>query len=122
MEDMYAIIDEISDHFEEIIMRNWTEKKEDYDMEKDQPKHFSWLHVWASKGGLATDRTVAVSYKDAEEFQQEVVNTVRQFFNTDTLQSIIDGKLTMFGMQIGPEQPSGGNLNDELGIEVGHGQ
>ncbi len=118
MKDADAIIDDMNIHFEDISL-NWLPQKENvYDMEKDQPQHFSWLHVWASRGGLAADCTVAVTYKDAEEFQQEVVNTVSRFFNTDALKYIMNGRLTMFGMQIGPEQPSGGNINHELGLEV----
>lgn len=117
MRDIHTIIDQVSDDFYEISER-LDRQDSDYDIEKDQPKHFSWVHIWASAGGLATDITTSVSYIDAEEFQQAIVDIVRRYFNTDTLQFIADGKLTMFGMQIGPELSSGGDLNDELGLEV----
>jgi hypothetical protein len=112
-------IDKMIDLFEAVYDHH---KADDtgYDLETDQPTHFSWIHIWCSKDGLATDTTTGVCYKDAEEFQQHLMNTVRAFFNTETLQCIIDGDITMFGMQIGPEQPGGGNLNDELGIEVSY--
>lgn len=121
MRKIHDYIDEINNLFDK-IMESWeyreSKKIDDYEMEKDQPKHFSWLHVWASADGLATDQTVALTYLDAEDFQQEVINAVREFINTDSLQSVIDGKLTMLGIQIGPERPSGSNINKELGIEV----
>ena len=119
MRDIDAAIDEVSGYFDDILCE-WPSKHDDYDMEKDQPKHFSWVHIWASAKGLATSEAVGITYTDAEEFQQEVVSSVRRFFNTNTLQLVIDGKLTMFGMQIGPEQPGGGDINDELGLEVSH--
>jgi len=89
-----------------------------YDPYKDQPAHFSWLTVFCSSGNVATESTVGISYKDAQEFQKVVVETVQSFFNPITLQNVIDKKIMTFGMQIGPEQHSGTNLNDELGIEV----
>lgn len=110
-------IDTMIDLFEKATERH-IDKKDGYNMEKDQPSHFSWVHIWCSYKGLATDTTTAVTYNDAEDFQQQIVNTVSNIFNTDTLQTIIDGDITMFGMQIGPEQPGGLNINEELGLEV----
>ena len=91
-----------------------------YDMEKDQPKHFSWFHVWWSIDGMCSDYTSGLEYADAEEFQQTLIENIRHVFNTTTLQYIIDGKIKNFGMQIGPHTPAHLDQNEELGLEVNY--
>jgi hypothetical protein len=118
IDDKY--VDEMIDLVENALFKlNGTQR---YDMEKDQPKHFSWFHVWWSTDHLASDYCSGLEYADAEEFQQVLIESVRNVFNTTTLQYISDGKIKDFGMQIGPEQPSGGDLNNELGLGVNYGQ
>jgi hypothetical protein len=109
-------IDEMIDLIEDALFD--PDEKSRYDMEKDQPMHFSWFHVWWSNDNIASDFGSALQYSDAEDFQQQLIEKVRQAFNTTTLQYIRDGKIKNFGMKIGPHTPSHIDLNDELGLEV----
>lgn len=93
-----------------------------YDMEKDQPKHFSWLHVWWSIEGVYSDSTTALEYADAEAFQEELMDKIRRIFNTTTLEYISSGKIRNFGMHIGPDTHGDEDLNEELDIEVKYEQ
>lgn len=110
-------IDKMGDLFEETAEPHYFPTLFTHPSE-DQPKHMSWIHFWCSNGGLATDKTFSIEYKDENDFQKRVINAVTSFFNAATLQMVREGKIHNFGMQIGPEQPSGGNINEELGLEV----
>lgn len=111
-------IDEMIDLFEEATELMHDQKH--YEMEKDQPSNFSWVHIWCSTGGTATDTCVGITYDNTVDFQQQFLRTVRLFFNPETLKRITEGSIKNFGIQIGPEQPSGGNINEELGLEVSY--
>lgn len=113
-------LDEMRELIEEIVIKN--DVKPAYDVEKDQPKHFSWFHIWWSIDGVMSDYGTGIQYLDAEEFQQNLVEKVSQIFNTTTLQYICDGKIKNFGMQIGPHSPAHYDVNEELGIEVSYEQ
>ena len=115
----HKYIDDMTDIIEDAL--TITDEPRRYSMEKDQPKHFSWFHVWWSVGGIASDFTTALEYSDAEDFQQALVDKVRLAFNTSSLQLIRDGKITNFGMQIGPHTPDHLDINEELGLEVNNG-
>ena len=91
---------------------------ERYSYEKDQPKHFSWIHFFWSYGGLASEYTTGLEYTDAEEFQEQLIKAVKKVFTPSNLEYVRKAKLTEFGMHIGPYQPSGGSINDEIGINV----
>ncbi len=89
-----------------------------YSYENDQPKHFSWIHFYWSYGGLAGEYTHGLEYSNAKEFQRQLTRVIKKVFSPENLEFIREAKLTEFGMHLGPYQPSGGNINDELGIEV----
>jgi hypothetical protein len=113
-------LDEMTDLIENISYK--VSEKNKYDCGVDQPKHFSWFHIWWSIDGIFSDTTAVLEYADAEDFQQELINKVRMFFTPDTLQYIREGKIKNFGMQIGPHTPAHDDLNEELGIEVNYEQ
>jgi hypothetical protein len=112
-------IDTMMEHFEDINEKiNFPTHF--FGASEDQPKHFSWLHVWCHSKNSATEQTIALEYMTAGEFQVKILQAVTSFFSTDALELVRKGKITDFGMQIGPLLPSGGNLNDELGLEVNY--
>jgi hypothetical protein len=117
MSKQQIYIDQMIDHFEEAMQPHYFPTHFTHP-EEDQPQQMSWIHFWCSNGGLATDQTFSIEYKTAEEFQQKILEAVTSFFSPTALQLVREGKIHNFGMQIGPEQPSGGNINDELGLEV----
>ncbi len=112
-------INELSDLVDDILFDTNTASP-DFDIYEpsNQPKHMSWIQFYWSYGGIAGEYTWSLTYMDAEEFQEQLLKVTRLVFNPTTLQYIRDAKVTEFGMHIGPYQPSGGNTNDELGIEV----
>lgn len=102
-----VIIDALSD-----------EAPQRYDISKDQPWNTSWVHFYWGYAGLASEYTTGIEYGNSDEFQEQLVSLIRKVFTPTNLQLVRDAKLTEFGMHIGPYLPSGGSINDELGIDV----
>lgn len=92
------------------------------DDEKDQPQHFSWVHVDVEAPNCCTDTSSCLMYDDAEDMSQQFIDYVRHMVTPDLLQMIRDQQLVHITLRIGPRALSGTDLNEELGIEVGHEQ
>ena len=101
---------------------DWRAKRQRYDDEKDQPQHFSWLHVDVEAPGMCTDTSSCMFYDSAEDMHNQFVNFVRQMVSPDLLQMIRDKQLLHITLTIGPRAPSGVDLNEEYGIEVSYGK
>ncbi len=93
-----------------------------YDDEKDQPQHFSWVHIDVEAPNCCTDTSSCIMYGDAEEMQQQFLDYARHMVTPDLLQMIRDRKLVHITLRIGPRSLSGVDLNDDYGIEVKYEQ
>lgn len=93
-----------------------------YDDEKDQPQHFSWVHVDVEAPSCCTDTSSCIMYDDAEEMQQQFLDYARHMVTKDLLQMLRDRKLVHITLRIGPRSLSGTDLNDDYGIEVKYEQ
>ena len=93
-----------------------------YDDEKDQPQHFSWVHIDVEAPNCCTDTSSCIMYGDAEEMQQQFLEYARRMVTTDLLQMLRDRKLVHITLRIGPRSLSGIDLNDDYGIEVKYEQ
>ena len=89
-----------------------------FSSEDDQPKHFSWIHFYWSYGGLAGEYTHGLEFSNAKDFQKQLLIVITKVFSPENLEFVREAKLTEFGMHLGPYQPSGGSINDEIGIDV----
>lgn len=89
-----------------------------YEDGKDQPQHFSWVHVDVEAPSCCTDTSSCIMYDDTEDMQQQFIDYVRHMVTPDLLQMIRDKQLLHITLRIGPRALSGTDLNDELGIEV----
>lgn len=89
-----------------------------FSIEIDQPKHFSWIHFYWSYGGLAGEYTHGLEFSNAKDFQKQLILVTKKVFSPENLEFVRQAKLTEFGMHVGPYQPSGGSINDEIGIDV----
>ena len=89
-----------------------------YDDEKDQPLHFSWVHVDVEAPNCSTDTSSCIMYGDVKEMQQQFLDYVRQMVTPNLLQMLRDRQLVHITLRIGPRALSGTDLNDEYGIEV----
>lgn len=93
-----------------------------YDDEKDQPQHFSWVHIDVEAPSCCTDTSSCIIYGDAEEMQQQFLDYARHMVTPDLLQMLRDRKLVHITLRIGPRSLSGVDLNDDYGIEVKYEQ
>jgi hypothetical protein len=93
-----------------------------YDDEKDQPQHFSWVHIDVEAPGCCTDTSSCIMYGDAEEMQQQFLDYARHMVTPELLQMLRDRKLVHITLRIGPRSLSGIDLNDDYGIEVKYEQ
>ena len=93
-----------------------------YDGEKDQPQHFSWVHIDVEAPNCCTDTSSCIMYGDAEEMQQQFLDYARHMVTPDLLQMLRDRKLVHITLRIGPRSLSGIDLNDDYGIEVKYEQ
>jgi hypothetical protein len=53
-----------------------------YDDEKDQPQHFSWVHIDVEAPNCCTDTSSCIMYGDAEEMQQQFLEYARHMVTT----------------------------------------
>lgn len=93
-----------------------------YDDEKDQPQHFSWVHIDVEAPKCCTDTSSCIMYGDAKEMQQQFLDYARHMVTPELLQMLRDRQLVHITLRIGPRSLSGTDLNDEYGIEVKYEQ
>ncbi len=122
LDEMYELVSEALEtlHEEEVKDMSFLDEIQspEYDIYKHQPKNASWIHFFWGYAHIANEYVDSLIYANAEEFQEEIVKKIRAVFTPKTLEYIREAKVTEFGMHIGPYLPSGGSINDELGIEV----
>lgn len=93
-----------------------------YDVEKDQPQHFSWASIDVEAPNCSTDLGGGIDYDDAEDMQQQLMEWVRYMVTPDLLQMIRERELIHITLRIGPRALSGFDSNEENGIEISYGK
>lgn len=113
-----TILEETSEYFDKHRKLSKTTKV--YDDDKDQPKHFSWLHTDVEGQIYSTDTSNYITYDNVEHMRQQFLEYVEAMASTKLLQMICRGQVTHLSLRIGPRALSGIDLNEEYGIEVNY--
>jgi len=111
-----TLLQENSEYFDKHRQHSKTARI--YDDEKDQPKHFSWLHTDVEGHPYSTDTANYISYDNVEHMRQQFLEYVEAMASPKLLQMICRGQVTHLTIRIGPRALSGVDLNEEYGIEV----
>ena len=119
--DEHKISDEVSELlYEGIAKLDYQELQ--YDIEKDQPQHASWIILDALFTTFGTDVYTIIEYSDARAMQAELLKLIKAVFTPELLEHIRNGNIKNFTLRIGPETLSGLDLNEENDIEVDDGE
>ena len=87
-------------------------------LEKEQPEHASWVVFDVSLKQYATDMTSSIQYDDAQSMQNAIISLIQAVWTPQLLDCVRSGEIEDLTLRIGPRPLSGGNLNDDNGIEI----